>query len=169
MKQAILGRGFAALLAAGVAFSALPSANADVVTRPAIVPTPVSMTLTGGAIELGNAVTLIAGPGTEADTLARLREILNRAGVKHIDTARRVSDKAANPQIVIGTGDASLIRDALAKAGAALDDRREGYTILSDAANGGMIVLAGHDGDGLLRVCEPCGIFERRTINKTWY
>ena len=149
MKQAILGRGFAALLAAGVAFSALPSANADVVTRPAIVPTPVSMTLTGGAIELGNAVTLIAGPGTEADTLARLREILNRAGVKHIDTARRVSDKAANPQIVIGTGDASLIRDALAKAGAALDDRREGYTILSDAANGGMIVLAGHDGDGL--------------------
>ncbi|PTQ58177.1 hyaluronoglucosaminidase [Sphingomonas aurantiaca] len=149
--------GAAASLVAALAGLAtvLPSqASAAPVTRPAIFPTPVSMTLTTGTLTLGTSVVLIAAPGTDPGTVALVRTILTAVGVTTITEARRLPAASDRVHIVLGVGDAGVVRDALARSGAKLDAQAEGYTIASLAAGAGIITLAGHDSDGLFHAVQ---------------
>ncbi|MGW8281358.1 beta-N-acetylhexosaminidase family protein [Sphingomonas aurantiaca] len=149
--------GAAASLVAALAGLAtvLPSqASAAPVTRPAIFPTPVSMTLTTGTLTLGTSVVLIAAPGTDPGTVALVRTILTAVGVTTITEARRLPAASDRVHIVLGVGDVGVVRDALARSGAKLDAQAEGYTIASLAAGAGIITLAGHDSDGLFHAVQ---------------
>ncbi|KQN07896.1 beta-N-acetylhexosaminidase family protein [Sphingomonas sp. Leaf28] len=149
--------GAAASLVAALAGLAtvLPSqASAAPVTRPAIFPTPVSMTLTTGTLTLGTSVVLIAAPGTDPGTVALVRTILTAVGVTTITEARRLPAASDRVHIVLGVGDAGVVRDALARSSAKLDTQAEGYTIASVAVGAGIITLAGHDSDGLFHAVQ---------------
>lgn len=139
---------------AGLATVLSSQASAAPVTRPAIFPTPASMTLTTGTLTLGTSVVLVAAPGTDADTVALVRTILTAAGVTTITEARRLPAAPDRVHIVLGVGDAGVVRDALARSSAKLDTQAEGYTIASLAAGAGIITLAGHDSDGLFHAVQ---------------
>jgi hyaluronoglucosaminidase len=139
---------------AGLATVLSSQASAAPVTRPAIFPTPASMTLTTGTLTLGTSVVLVAAPGTDADTVALVRTILAAAGVTTIIEARRLPTAPDRVHVVLGVGDAGVVRDALARSSAKLDTQAEGYTIASLAAGAGIITLAGHDSDGLFHAVQ---------------
>jgi hyaluronoglucosaminidase len=158
-------RALSALLttAAGVAVITASPVAAQSVTMPALFPAPAALTMGNGTITLGTSVVLVAAPGADPDTVALVRDILTSAGVEHIATARRVPATPDRPYIVVGTGAAAVVRDALARAGATLDDHAEGYTIASMATgSGGIITLAGHDGDGLFHAAQTFRQLARR-------
>lgn len=147
MRAANRGTG----MALAMALTAMaPAVGADTITLPAIVPTPVAMTLGDGAIPLGRQVTLIVAPGTEPETAALVRDVLAKAGIADIALAMRLPAALDRPTIVIGPDNAALVREALSRSNASPDDAREGYTLTATASGtGGLITLAGHDADGL--------------------
>ncbi|KQU61593.1 beta-N-acetylglucosaminidase [Sphingomonas sp. Leaf339] len=157
MKQrhSLSGADLFSMTMLGLTAIASNPAMAEPVTRPAIFPGPVSVVLGGDAITLGRSVVLIAAPGTDAETLAQVRRILGMAGVERIDVASRLPAKLDRPHIVIGTGDARIVRDALTRSKAPQDGHREGYTLATVAAGAGSLVtLAGHDADGLFHAVQ---------------
>ena len=119
-------------------------------TLPAIFPAPVSAKLTGDDIALGETVVLVqAGPG-DAAAEALVRQVLRKAGVAQIRTARRLPDHLDAIYVVMGTGDAPAVKAALERTGATLPAHDEGYALASRAEDGGaLVVLAGKDADGL--------------------
>ncbi|MEG3082280.1 beta-N-acetylglucosaminidase domain-containing protein [Sphingomonas sp. PB2P12] len=124
-------------------------------TLPALFPAPVSSVLGEGAITLGRSVVLIEAPGVDRETVMLVRRILASAGVETIATARRLPPLIDRPHIVVGIGSAGVVRDALARSGAVIDDHPEGYTIASVAAgDAGVITLAGRDADGLFHAAQ---------------
>ncbi|MBB5862065.1 beta-N-acetylglucosaminidase domain-containing protein [Xanthomonas arboricola] len=141
-------------LAAGLATAAVP-ALAQPVTQPAIFPTPVSITLQGGTVTLGQSVVLVAAPGADPESVALVRRILGTAGVTKIATAARLPATLDRPHIVLGTGEAAVVRDALTRSKAVQDTHEEGYTLASVAlGTGSLITLAGHDNDGLFHAAQ---------------
>ncbi|NJC32204.1 hyaluronoglucosaminidase [Xanthomonas arboricola] len=141
-------------LAAGLATAAVP-ALAQPVTQPAIFPTPVSITLEGGTVTLGQSVVLVAAPGADPESVALVRRILGTAGVTKIATAARLPATLDRPHIVLGTGEAAVVRDALTRSKAVQDTHKEGYTLASVAlGTGSLITLAGHDNDGLFHAAQ---------------
>ncbi|MCC4602113.1 beta-N-acetylhexosaminidase family protein [Xanthomonas melonis] len=140
-------------LAAGLAAATVP-ALAQPVTQPAIFPTPVSIMLEGGTVTLGQSVVLVVAPGADPESVALVRRILGTAGVTRIATAARLPATFDRPHIVIGTGDAAVVREALARSKATQDTHSEGYTLTSAALGSGLITLAGHDGDGLFHAAQ---------------
>ncbi|MBB4607527.1 hyaluronoglucosaminidase [Xanthomonas arboricola] len=141
-------------LAAGLATAAVP-ALAQPVTQPAIFPTPVSITLQGGTVTLGQSVVLVAAPGADPESVALVRRILGTAGVTKIATAARLPATLDRPHIVLGTGEAAVVRDALTRSKAVQDTHKEGYTLASVAlGTGSLITLAGHDNDGLFHAAQ---------------
>lgn len=119
-------------------------------TLPAIFPAPVSAKLTGKALALGKTVVLVQAGQPDAETDALVRRVLAAAGVEQIRTASRLPARLDATYVVLGTGDAPLVRNALARAGATVPTQDEGYALASTATEGGtLIVLAGKDGDGL--------------------
>ncbi|MCC8410945.1 beta-N-acetylglucosaminidase domain-containing protein [Mucilaginibacter sp. UR6-1] len=139
--------------------------SASAVTMPMIFPAPQSIELGKGTILLGKSVTLVAAPGTDAETLAQVREILTGAGVNNILTAQRLPSNPEGNYIVIGTGKASLISQALKQSGTVIDTHAEGYTIATIArANGGIITLAGHDADGLFHAVQTLSQLAQRAV-----
>lgn len=150
-----LGKRAALLVAAGVAGSQAPASAAEPATLPAVFPTPAAMQLGQGAIPLGDEVVLVAAPGADRDTVAALETILHKAGVTRIVTAARVPAAVERVYIVVGPDTAAVVRDALSRSRASADDKSEGYTLASIAQGGGGIVtLAGHDGDGLFHAVQ---------------
>ncbi len=142
------------LMAAGLALSASP-ALAGTVTLPVVIPAPTSINLAGGALTLGTSVVLVTAPGVDPETVVLLRKVLSAAGVETITTARKLPSVLQQPYIVLGTGENALVRDALARTGASLDTHAEGYTIASrPIGSGGLIALAGRDGDGLFHAVQ---------------
>uniref|UniRef100_UPI003EB741EB beta-N-acetylhexosaminidase family protein n=1 Tax=Xanthomonas cucurbitae TaxID=56453 RepID=UPI003EB741EB len=130
-------------------------ALAQPVTQPAIFPTPVSITLQGGTVTLGQSVVLVAAPGADPESVALVRRILGTAGVTKIATAARLSATLDRPHIVLGTGEAAVVRDALTRSKAVQDTHKEGYTLASVAlGTGSLITLAGHDNDGLFHAAQ---------------
>lgn len=155
MARYFRGIGTCGALIAGLTGMVSTTAQAQSVTLPAIFPAPTSIALTGGAVALGNSVVLVAAPGTDSETLALIRRVLTSAGVETIATAQRLPSMPDRPHIVIGTGEAAIVRDALARSKAALDGNAEGYTIASvTTGGGGIITLAGHDADGLFHAAQ---------------
>ncbi|SOU05654.1 beta-N-acetylhexosaminidase family protein [Xanthomonas arboricola] len=141
-------------LAAGLAAATVP-ALAQPVTQPAIFPTPVSITLQGGTVTLGQSVVLVAAPGADPESVALVRRILGTAGVTKIATAARLPPTLDRPHIVLGTGEAAVVRDALTRSKAVQDTHKEGYTLASVAlGTGSLITLAGHDNDGLFHAAQ---------------
>lgn len=141
-------------LAAGLAAATVP-ALALPVTQPAIFPTPVSITLQGGTVTLGQSVVLVAAPGADPESVALVRRILATAGVTKIATAARLPATLDRPHIVLGTGEAAVVRDALTRSKAMQDTHKEGYTLASVAlGTGSLITLAGHDNDGLFHAAQ---------------
>ncbi|MBB3762932.1 beta-N-acetylglucosaminidase domain-containing protein [Xanthomonas arboricola] len=141
-------------LAAGLAAATVP-ALAQPVTQPAIFPTPVSITLQGGTVTLGQSVVLVAAPGADPESVALVRRILGTAGVTKIATAARLPATLDRPHIVLGTGEAAVVRDALTRSKAVQDTHKEGYTLASVAlGTGSLITLAGHDNDGLFHAAQ---------------
>ncbi|KQM66225.1 MULTISPECIES: beta-N-acetylhexosaminidase family protein [unclassified Sphingomonas] len=131
------------------------TAAAEPVTLPALVPAPVSLEATGGAIALGRSVVVVEAPGTDPDTAALVRQILTSAGVDTIATANRVPATVDRLHIVLGVGNTGEVRAALARSGASVPDRAEGYTIASTVAgDSGIVTLAGHDADGLFHALQ---------------
>ncbi|WP_230769018.1 beta-N-acetylglucosaminidase domain-containing protein [Sphingomonas sp. Leaf4] len=122
-------------------------AVAQLPTLPALTPAPVSTTLTGGAVTLGDSVVLVTAPGTDPAVVALVRAMLGDAGVRTITTASRLPATVDRPHIVLGTADAAPVRAALARSGTAVDTHREGYVLT--IARDGVVTLAGTDGDGL--------------------
>jgi len=143
------------LIAAVALAGASPAAMALPATRPAIFPAPTALTLGDGTVTLGRSVVLIAAPGTEPATVALVRTILAKAGVTEIITASRIPAALDRPTMVIGPDSAAIVRDALTRSGASADDQAEGYTLATLASGqGGLITLAGHDGDGLFHAAQ---------------
>ncbi|NJC39693.1 hyaluronoglucosaminidase [Xanthomonas arboricola] len=141
-------------LAAGLAAAAVP-ALAQPVTQPAIFPTPVAITLDGGTVTLGRSVVLVVAPGADPEAVALVRRILGTAGVTKIATAARLPATLDRPHIVLGTGEAAVVRDALTRSKAVQDTHTEGYTLASVAlGSGSLITLAGHDNDGLFHAAQ---------------
>ncbi|NIJ78594.1 hyaluronoglucosaminidase [Xanthomonas campestris] len=141
-------------LAAGLAAATVP-ALAQPVTQPAIFPAPVSITLEGGTVTLGQSVVLVAAPGADPESVALVRRILGTAGVTRIVTAARLPATLDRPHIVLGTGEAAVVRDALSRSKAVQDTHKEGYTLASVAlGTGSLITLAGHDNDGLFHAAQ---------------
>ncbi|WP_127169480.1 beta-N-acetylglucosaminidase domain-containing protein [Xanthomonas sp. BRIP62415] len=141
-------------LAAGLAAAAVP-ALAQPVTQPAIFPTPVAITLDGGTVTLGRSVVLVVAPGADPEAVALVRRILGTAGVTKIATAERLPATLDRPHIVLGTGEAAVVRDALTRSKAVQDTHTEGYTLASVAlGTGSLITLAGHDNDGLFHAAQ---------------
>ncbi|MCU6455881.1 beta-N-acetylglucosaminidase domain-containing protein [Sphingomonas sp. A2-49] len=114
------------------------------------------MTLAGGnGVALGDAVVLIAAPGTDPETVALVRSVLAAAGVTAVTTASRLPGTLDRAYVIVGTGEGGIVRDALARSGATPDTHPEGYTIASRAAGrGGIVTLAGHDADGLFHAVQ---------------
>ncbi|MBV6810100.1 beta-N-acetylglucosaminidase domain-containing protein [Xanthomonas campestris pv. pennamericanum] len=143
------------LVALGLAAPALAQAVTEPVTQPAIYPTPVSITLDGATVTLGRSVVLVVAPSADKATVALVRRILDSAGVTKIATATRLPATLDRPHIVLGTGDAAVVRDALGRSKATQDTHREGYTLASVALDrGSLITLAGHDDDGLFHAAQ---------------
>ncbi|WP_372183777.1 beta-N-acetylglucosaminidase domain-containing protein [Xanthomonas axonopodis] len=143
------------LVALGLAAPALAQAMTEPVTQPAIYPTPVSITLDGATVTLGRSVVLVVAPGADKATVALVRRILDSAGVTKIATATRLPAALDRPHIVLGTGDAAVVRDALTRSKATQDTHKEGYTLASVALDrGSLITLAGHDDDGLFHAAQ---------------
>ncbi|MEQ7868591.1 beta-N-acetylglucosaminidase domain-containing protein [Xanthomonas sp. WHRI 8393] len=141
-------------LAAGLAAATVP-ALAQPVTQPAIFPAPVSITLEGGTVTLGQSVVLVVAPGADPESIALVRRILGTAGVTKIATAARLPATLDRPHIVLGTGEAAVVRDALTRSKAMQDTHKEGYTLASVAlGTGSLITLAGHDNDGLFHAAQ---------------
>ncbi|QOY23389.1 beta-N-acetylglucosaminidase [Xanthomonas citri] len=139
----------------GLAAPALAQSVIEPVTQPAIYPTPVSITLDGATVTLGRSVVLVVAPGADKATVALVRSILNGAGVTKIATATRLPATLDRPHIVLGTGDAAVVRDALTRSKATQDTHKEGYTLASVARDrGSLITLAGHDDDGLFHAAQ---------------
>ncbi|MBB5863832.1 beta-N-acetylglucosaminidase domain-containing protein [Xanthomonas sp. 3058] len=139
------------LVVAGLAAPAL----AEPVTQPALFPTPVSIALEGQTIALGRSVVLVVAPGADPESVALVRRILGTAGVTKIATASRLPATFDRPHLVLGTGDAAVVRDALARSKAAQDTHKEGYTLASVAlGTGSLITLAGYDHDGLFHAAQ---------------
>ncbi|MEQ7990577.1 beta-N-acetylglucosaminidase domain-containing protein [Xanthomonas hortorum] len=143
------------LLPVLVALSLTAPALAQPVTQPAIFPTPMSIALEGGTVTLGRSVVLVVAPGADPASVALVRRILGTAGVTKISTASRLPATLDRPHIVLGTGEAAVVRDALTRSKAAQDTHKEGYTLASVAlGNGSLITLAGHDNDGLFHAAQ---------------
>ncbi|PPT67800.1 beta-N-acetylhexosaminidase family protein [Xanthomonas arboricola] len=141
-------------LAAGLVVATVP-ALAEPVTQPAIFPAPVSITLEGGTVALGQSVVLVVAPGADPESVALVRRILGTAGVTKIATAARLPATLDRPHIVLGTGEAAVVRDALTRSKAVQDTHKEGYTLASVAlGTGSLITLAGHDNDGLFHAAQ---------------
>ncbi|MEG8041293.1 beta-N-acetylglucosaminidase domain-containing protein [Sphingomonas sp. LR59] len=132
------------------------------VTRPAIFPAPTSMVLTSDTLALGTSVVLITAPGTDPETIARVRDILTAAGVKTITSARRLPVALDRVHIVLGLGDSGVVRDSLSRSKATLDTHAEGYTLAVVAAGAGIVTLAGHDADGLFHAVQTFRQLARR-------
>ncbi|UXA71322.1 beta-N-acetylglucosaminidase domain-containing protein [Xanthomonas prunicola] len=146
---------FSVLAALGMAAPALAQVATEPVTQPAIYPTPVSITLDGATVTLGRSVVLVVAPGADKATVALVRSILGSAGVTKIATATRLPATLDRPHVVLGTGDAAVVRDALTRSKATQDTHKEGYTLASVALDrGSLITLAGHDGDGLFHAAQ---------------
>lgn len=142
------------LLIAAATIGSTP-ATTEPVTLPVIMPAPVSVTATGGAFPLGRSVVLVEGPGADAESVALFRQILSAAGVRTITSARRLPTTIDTPHIVIGVGDTGVMAAALRRGNATVANRNEAYTIASTIAGAsGMIVLAGHDADGLFHAIQ---------------
>ncbi|MCS3747788.1 hyaluronoglucosaminidase [Xanthomonas arboricola] len=138
------------LVAAGLA----APAPAEPVTQPALFPTPVSIALDGETIALGQSVVLVVAPGADPTSVALVRSLLGAAGVRKIATASRLPATLDRPHIVIGTGEAAVVRDALTRSKATQDTHAEGYTLTSVALGSGLITLAGQDSDGLFHAVQ---------------
>ncbi|WP_443749636.1 beta-N-acetylglucosaminidase domain-containing protein [Asticcacaulis solisilvae] len=124
-------------------------------TLPAIFPAPVSARLTGGDIALGKTVVLVQAGATDAETEALVRSVLTAAGVAQIRTASPIPTRLDATYVVLGAGDAPLIRGALARTGTVAPTHDEGYVLTSIAADdGALIVLAGKDADGLFHAAQ---------------
>ncbi|MFA0922882.1 beta-N-acetylhexosaminidase family protein [Xanthomonas fragariae] len=125
------------------------------VTQPAIFPTPMSIALEGGTVTLGRSAVLVVAPGTDPESVVLVRRILSSAGVAKIATAARLPATLDRLYIVIGTGCAVAVRDALTRSKAVQDTHKEGYTLASVAlGSGSLITLAGHDDDGLFHAAQ---------------
>lgn len=143
------------LLSSGAALSLALALPAGAQTLPAIFPAPVSATLTGEPLPLGDAVVLVHAGKPDAETDALVRRVLLAAGVTQIRTANRLPARIDATYVVLGTGDAPLVKAALARTNATLPSQDEGYALASTAADKGtLIVLAGKDGDGLYHAAQ---------------
>jgi hyaluronoglucosaminidase len=119
-------------------------------TLPALFPAPVSVKLGKGLLTLSKSVVLIAAPGTAPESVALIRSLLTSTGVATITTARQLPAVIDRSYLVIGQGDAGVVRTALTRSAAVVDRHAEGYTLASVAlGNGALITLAGQDADGL--------------------
>lgn len=133
--------------------------------RPAIFPTPATMTLTTGTIDLGPSVVLVTAPGADPDIVALVRTILKSAGVETIASARRLPAAPDRVHIVLGLGSDDIVRHALDRSKTTLDTHAEGYTIATVAAGAtgaGIVTLAGHDADGLFHAVQTFRQLARR-------
>jgi hyaluronoglucosaminidase len=129
--------------------------SAPIATLPSIFPAPVSVKLTQGAMVLGKSVTLIVAPNTGTETVTFIRQILKSAGVENVSTATKLPSVLDRPYIIIGTGKATVVREALKRSAAVLDTAAEGYTISAERKGAGaLITLAGQDGDGLFHAAQ---------------
>ncbi|WOB51744.1 beta-N-acetylglucosaminidase domain-containing protein [Xanthomonas hydrangeae] len=156
------------LLPVLVALSLTAPALAQPVTQPAIFPTPTSIALEGGTVTLGRSVVLVAAPGADPASVALVRRTLGTAGVTKISTASRLPATLDRPHIVLGTGEAAVVRDALTRSKAAQDPHKEGYTLASVAlGNGSLITLAGHDNDGLFHAAQTLRQLVERPVIPT--
>ncbi len=135
---------------------ALPLAfAASAETLPAVFPTPVAAHVTGYDLMLGKDVVLIQAGTADAETEALVRQVLAAAGVEHIRPANRLPSTLDTTYVVLGAGDGSVIKAALARVGATVPAQAEGYALSSAAVDkGALIVLAGRDADGLYHAAQ---------------
>jgi len=144
--------------AAVVSFAILQSSvalRAEPTTLPVLSPTPTTVELLGGRIDLQGPIRLVVAPGTDPVTVDLVRRILTSAGAGAIETTERAPAELDRLYVVLGTTRTALIRGALARSRTALDGHTEGYTIVSMASSrGGILTLAGQDADGLFHAAQ---------------
>ncbi|HEX8446064.1 MAG TPA: beta-N-acetylglucosaminidase domain-containing protein [Sphingomonas sp.] len=127
------------------------SATATPATLPAIFPAPAAMRLNGERVAVGADVRLLLTGDVDAETERLVRGALTRAGAIRIRRVRSVRDGRGTTVVIVGLARDKAVRAALAELGSdpAGAMAPEGYTLVSrNDAGGGIVLLAGHDGDG---------------------
>ncbi|HEY3716650.1 MAG TPA: beta-N-acetylglucosaminidase domain-containing protein [Jatrophihabitantaceae bacterium] len=121
------------------------AAPAPKAALPPVYPVPQSIQAHGSAVNLGNAVALVAGG--DADAVRVVRAVLDSAGVTRVD---EVSDantaRKGEPVIYVGNGSAALAALGTADASGLA---AEGYVLATGTVAGHpSVVLDGHDVTG---------------------
>jgi len=147
MPRRHLALSVVATLALSLLVVAAPAqaAPAPKAALPPVYPVPQSIQAHGSAVNLGNAVALVAGG--DADAVRAVRAVLDSAGVARVD---EVSDantaRKGEPVIYVGDGHAAL--DTLGVADAS-GLAAEGYVLATGTVAGHpSVVLDGHDASG---------------------
>ncbi|MDL5365583.1 beta-N-acetylglucosaminidase domain-containing protein [Xanthomonas sp. NCPPB 2654] len=144
-----------AVAKAALALALLAGSPAIAATLPAIFPTPASVRMTGADFALGPSVVLVRPEGTDHATETLVRDALAAAGVVQIRAASVVPKHLDTVYVLLGMVEAAPVREALARTGATLPERKEGYALGSVAGGeGAVIVLAGKDNDGLYHAAQ---------------
>jgi hyaluronoglucosaminidase len=135
-----------ALVLATVPATAEPAAPPGA-PLPVVTPTPQWMEPNGRDLRVPLEVNFVAGAGADRASEELVRDTLEQAGARRIDSSGRSS-----LTVVLGRIDDPVVADALARAGGSRPAElvAEGYSVASRAQGGGGIVaLAGNDGDGV--------------------
>ncbi|MEP9402841.1 beta-N-acetylhexosaminidase family protein [Sphingomonas silueang] len=137
--------GLAVTLWAGAAW-------AEPVVAPAIFPAPAALTLGEAALPQADRAVLVIAPGSDAESVALVRRSLAAAGIAVVP---RGTDAPDTLTIVLGLATAPAVRDALARTDVSVPEQAEGYALVSRrAGRGGVVTLAGRDGDGLFHAAQ---------------
>ncbi|WP_240686736.1 beta-N-acetylhexosaminidase family protein [Amycolatopsis suaedae] len=130
------------VVVAGLFLASAPAATAAAPEPPVVTPAPQSMESNGRAVRVPHQVGLVLGSGVDESSSELLRATLSRAG------AREIVDRPAGLTVVAGLITDERVRGSLRAVGGEVpaQPRPEGYSL---AARGGLVVLAGNDGDGV--------------------
>lgn len=129
--------------------------TATVATLPSIFPSPVFMELQGESFPLGQTITLVALPEVSEYTKTTIVKMLNKAGVKNVNTTQKIPKSIRGTVVVLGVsknGDGTAL---LSNNQAILDSHKEGYVISSGKKDQGFLIsLMGHDAHGLFHATQ---------------
>ncbi|NNC13634.1 beta-N-acetylglucosaminidase [Planctomonas sp. JC2975] len=161
----VVGVVAAAVLGAGLLSSAPANAATHAAAAPAsstssglpvITPTPQQIAAAGAALHVPHTAQVLTGSSVDASTIDVIKAALTAAGVRSIVqsdiSAGAFAAHRTALTVVVGSIQDQDVADALRSTGGSVPSTlpAEGYSLASKArANGGSVVLAGNDGDGV--------------------
>ena len=100
-----------------------------VASLPSIFPSPVFMELQGESFLLGQSVTLVALPEVSEYTKTTVVKMLNKAGVKNVNTTQKIPKSIRGTVVVLGESKNGDGKALLSNNQKILKSQKEGYVI----------------------------------------